>query len=79
MVGADKEEPFAAIDDSAGTDSADLLNSLRTERIASFQRWLTQTSCAGIWICEGIFIVFLASIEAGEILLNQERKCPETS
>ena len=35
--------------------------------------------CAGIWVREGVFIVFFASIEAGEILLNQERKRPQVS
>jgi hypothetical protein len=37
------------------------------------------TYCAGIWIWEGVFVVCLASIEASEILFNQERQRPEAS
>jgi len=35
--------------------------------------------CPGMWVCEGVLIVFIASIEACEILFNQEGERPEGS
>lgn len=37
------------------------------------------TFYAGVWVREGVFLVFFASIEAGKILLNQERERPAVS
>ena len=73
VVGVDGQEPLAAVDD-AGTDSAYLLNSVGPKRIVNIQHWRTLTRCADIWIWESVKIVFVASIKAGEVLLNQERK-----
>jgi hypothetical protein len=42
---------------------------------ASQLKWLTYY--AGIWIWEGVFVVFLASIEASEVFFNQEPERPE--
>lgn len=69
-----EEEPLAVVDDGARIDSADPPNSVRPRRIATFQLWPTLTCSARIWIWEGVFIVFIASIETSEILFNQDRE-----
>jgi len=35
--------------------------------------------CAGVWICEGVLIVLIASIEACEILFDEEGERSESS
>jgi hypothetical protein len=69
VIGVNREEPLAAADD-AGTDSADLSNSVGSGRIANIQHRRTLTRCADIWIWESVLVVFVASIEASEIFLN---------
>ena len=42
--------------------------------LASFRLWPTLTLCAGIWIWEGVFVAFFASIETSEIFFDEERE-----
>ena len=39
----------------------------------------TLACCAGMWVCEGVMVVVIASIEACEILFNEEGERPEGS
>ena len=34
----------------------------------------TLTCLAGVWIWEGVFVLFVVSIETGKIFLNQDRE-----
>lgn len=59
------------------TERSDVLDSIRAGRIVRSQFWPALAGCSGIRIWECVLIVLIASIEAGEILLNQKRKRPE--
>jgi hypothetical protein len=77
--------PFSACSSKAGSQPSGesppvaaapatmMRRSIYSNRLSS-AHWPTLTCWAGIWIWEGVFIVFLASIETGEIFLNQECK-----
>jgi len=62
--------PSALIDPETGPTKPGLPMATRTDAQAS-GLLLELTGCAGVWVREGVLIVFIAAIEAGEVFLNQ--------
>ena len=61
---------LATLTDGAKKEIASVLNRWRRQQQRAKLHWLTY--CAGIWIREGVFVAFFASIETSDILFNQE-------